>query len=214
MQEDRPSRDAPLVVLGYATPSGRVALEQHTDGVVARLPVQALGSVLAVWLTALFVSLGLLGGLAWVVFESGVIQTPAALIALIFIAAPIVGSAVVAMVSLAHDVTSCVVAGEIRVIDRSLSIRLPGFCRALEYDWERGQVDDLRLSRYKRSWARVEMELWVLSDDGHQVVLKLVWPGEDGMDAMEKSLRAALGLGRDFDWGPPGTGLAGVGVGS
>jgi hypothetical protein len=146
---------------------------------------------LALWTTALFVSLGLCALLVRILSH---LRAPAVIFAWLLFGLPLAISALKAALNLARIVTANVVQAEIRVLDRTLYVRLPGLCRAVEYEWERGEVADLWMTWPKLTPRRWGVDLWVLSDDGHEVCLKLTSPGVQAAAEMEQSLRAALGL--------------------
>jgi hypothetical protein len=186
-------------------------MERRPDGVVIRLPLRNLGLVLSIWVTALLISIALTSGLAWLLWQarawdhlSGSLCAAAALLIIVL---PLLLSAISAATNLTRGVTECIVQAELRVKDKILSVRIPGFCRAIEYEWQRGEVENLRLIRPKSSSRKQWMDLWVLSLDGHEARIALIFPGEDSAAAMEQALRAALGSGEDIDWDPPGPAL-------
>lgn len=189
-------------MLHYATPLGQLSMERRPDGVVIRLPLRNLTIVLSTWVTALLISLALLAGFAWLFYEARgweqLLMSPCAVVATLLIVVPLLLSAISAARNLARGVTECIVQAELRVIDKALSIRIPGFCRAVEYEWQRGEVENLRLIR--PSQRQRSIDLWVLSLDGHEARVILIYPGKDSADAIEQALRAALGWGDDIDW--------------
>jgi hypothetical protein len=160
------------------------------------------------------ISWGLLAGLAWTLYGLPW-RTPASLLAVMCVllfAVPLALSALWAVMNLAHRVTASVVVTEIRVVDRTLSIRLPATWRAVEFEWERGEVADLRLTRPSgRPWSRNRLVLNVSSDDGHRATLALPeLASEDARRGMERVHRAALGLGPDVEWDEPPSGWVGA----
>jgi hypothetical protein len=180
--------------LSYSAPQGVVAVERDEGGaVVVRMPRARLWAALAVWVPALMVSGGMCVALAWGLRGA----RPAAIVGGVVCFGILLGlSAVHAAIHLGRAVTAAVLAAEVRVADQVLSVRLPGFCRVIEYRWERGQVEDVRMffpvSQWERRWRVV---LWVASEDGHTVGLRLVRPTEESVvREMEEALRAALGL--------------------
>lgn len=207
--DDRPQ----LHLLQYETSRGTISLERRGGEIIARFPISRLAPVLSIWITALLISIGLCSGLLWILFKAFAWQNPdvvCAMFAFILLAAPVVMSLFWAVINLVRGVTECIVIPEVRVRDRCLWLRIPGTCRALQYDWERGEIENLRLIRPKRRRMPRTMELWVLSDDGHEARIKLPWPGEESAASVEQALRGALGLGDDIDWGPPSMNLAGA----